>query len=503
VTRTDAAGYRLERRVAAFVGDQGVLHPGERALLMLSGGADSMALLAIVRKAARRPGLGLELAALHVDYATRGADSARDADIVARACDAAGVPLHVVRLERRLSGGDFQARARDLRYREARALAEAGGYDAIVTAHNRDDQAETVLYQLTKYATPRALAGMRPREGRLARPLLCLGATEIREYCRAAGIEYGEDVTNARPVYARNRLRLEVLPLLQALNPRVVETLADAAGMAAAQEEIVAAAVAAAEERIAAPEVRIAAAEERIAAPEERVAAPAGEGDLWTLDIRALRAEAPALQALVLHDAARRALGGDALVERRLVAALLALCARRDDAGRVSLGRGVEAVRAGGRLRLRRREPAHACSPVAVDGAALAAAGDEGCALVWCGRSYRARLLAPAGFDRAAAAAGQAFVGLAAPPRGVTLRHPRRGERFGPLGLGEETTVARFLAAARVPAAERARALALVADDDLAWVGYVAAGAVRGRVAQSRRVDESTRCILHVFREGP
>ena len=489
MTRTDAAGYRLERRVAAFVGEQGVLHPGERALLMLSGGADSMALLAIVRKAARRPGLGLELAALHVDYATRGADSARDADIVARACDAAGVPLHVVRLERRLSGGDFQARARDLRYREARALAEAGGYDAIVTAHNRDDQAETVLYQLTKYATPRALAGMRPREGRLARPLLCLGATEIREYCRAAGIEYGEDVTNARPVYARNRLRLEVLPLLQALNPRVVETLADAAGMAAAQEEIVAAAVAA--------------AEERIAAPEERIAAPAGEGDLWTLDIGALRAEAPALQALVLHDVARRALGGDALVERRLVAALLALCARRDDAGRVSLGRGVEAVRAGGRLRLRRREPAHACSPVAVDGAALAAAGDEGCALVWCGSSYRARLLAPSGFDRAAAAAGQAFVGLAAPPRSVTLRHPRRGERFGPLGLGEETTVARFLAAARVPASERARALVLVADDDLAWVGYVAAGDVRGRVAQSRRVDESTRCILHVFREGP
>lgn len=489
MARADAAGYRLERRVAAFVGEQGILHPGERVLLMLSGGADSMALLAIVRKAARRLGLGLELAALHVDYATRGADSARDADIVARACAVAGFPLHVVQLERRLSGGDFQARARDLRYREARALAEARGYDAIVTAHNRDDQAETVLYQLTKYATPRALAGMRPRDGRLARPLLCLGATEIREYCRAAGIEYGEDVTNARPVYARNRLRLEVLPLLQAVNPRVVETLADAAGMAAAQEEIVAAAVAA--------------AEARIVVPEERRTAPVGDGDLWTLDIGALRAAAPALQALVLHDVARRALGGDALVERRLVAALLALCARHDDAGRVTVGRGVEAVRAGGRLRLRRCEPAHACPAVAVDGAALAAAGDEGCALVWCGDSYRARLLAPTGFDRAAAAAGQAFVGLAAPPRGVTLRHPRRGERFGPLGLGEETTVARFLAAARVPAAERARALALLADDDLAWVGYVAAGAARGRVAQSRRVNESTRCILHVFREGP
>ena len=482
MARTDAAGYRLERRVAAFVAEQGVLLPGERVLLMLSGGADSMALLALAQICGRRLRLGLELAALHVDYATRGADSARDADIVARACDAAGVPLHVVRLERRLSGGDFQARARELRYREARALAETHGYDAIVTAHNRDDQAETVLYQLTKYATPRALAGMRPRDGRLARPLLCLGAAEIREYCRAAGIEYGEDVTNAQPVYARNRLRLEVLPLLQALNPRVVETLADAAAMAAAQEEIVAAAVGAAE---------------------QRVAAPPDAGDLAALDVAALRAEAPALQALVMHDVVRRALGGEALVERRLVGALLALSARRDDAGRVSLGSGVEAVRSGGRLRLRRREPVHACASAAVDGVVLTAAGDEGCALVWCGRSYRARLLAPRGFDLSAAAAGQAFVGLPGAPHGVTLRHPRRGERFVPLGLGEETTVARFLAAAHVPPRERARAVALATDGDIAWLGYVAGGVAHGRVAQSRRVNESTRCILHVFREGP
>jgi tRNA(Ile)-lysidine synthase len=482
VPRADAASYRLERRAAAFVGEHELLRPGEQALLMLSGGADSMALLALLPLVGRRLRLGLEFAALHVDYATRGPDSARDAAIVARACEAAGVPLHMVRLERRLSGGDFQARARDLRYGEARALAQARGYSAIVTAHNRDDQAETVLYQLAKYATPRALVGMRPRDGLLTRPLLCLGAAEIRAYCAAAGIEYGEDVTNSRPVYARNRLRLEVLPLLQAVNPRVVETLADAAGMAAAQEDIVAAAVTAAGLRVAVPTV---------------------EGDLAALDIRALHAESPALQALVLHDVVREALGGDVLVERRLVAALLALCARRDDAGRVSLGRGVEAVRSGGHLCMRRREPPHACSAAALSGAALAAAGEEGCALDWCGRSYRARLIGPAGFDRSAAAVGEAFVGLPAPPSTVTLRHPRRGERFVPLGLAEETTVARFLAAARVPVPERARAVVLEADGELVWVGYAAGAAARGRVAQARRVNESTRCILHVFREGP
>ena len=475
---TDAAGFRLERRVAAFVEREGVLWPGEHVLLMLSGGADSMALLALLPGVGARLGLDLRLSALHVDYAARGADSDRDRVIVARACAAAGVPLHIVRLRRRLSGAGFQARARALRYERARELVAAHGCEVVATGHNRDDQAETILYRLVKYASPRGLAGMRPRDGELARPLLCLGAAEIREYCRARGIDYGEDVTNARPVYARNALRLEVLPALARLNPRVAETLSDAGTMAAAEADVLAAAAAAAA---------------------ARAARPLAPGDLAALDIVALTAEAPALRALVLHEAVRQALGGEALVERRVVEALLALCARRDDAGRAGIGGGLEAVRAGGALRLRRREPAHVCATVSLDGAALAAAGGEGVALAACGRSFRARLLDGAELERDP---GRAFVGLAAPPLRVTLRHPRRGERFAPLGLGHETTVARFLAGARTPAPERARALVLTVDDAVAWVAFTDGdGARRGRVAQGYRVRESSRCTLLVFEE--
>jgi len=478
VAGADAAGFRLERRVAGFVEREGVLRLGERVLLMLSGGADSMALLALLPGVDARLGLQLRLSALHVDYGARGADSDRDREIVARACAASGVPLQVVRLRRRLSGAGFQARARAFRYERARELAAAAGCDVVATAHNRDDQAETVLYRLTKYASPRGLAGMRPRDGELARPLLCLGATEIREYCGARGIEYGEDVTNARPVYARNALRLEVLPALARLNPRVAETLSDTAAMAAAEADVLAAATAAA------------------AAGAARPLAP---GDLAALHIAALSAEAPALRALVLHDAAREALGGKVLVERRVVEALLALCARRDDAGRTSIGRGLEAVRAGGVLRLRRRARPHVCEPASVDGAALAAAGGEGVALAASGRCFRARLQDGSTLERDPA---RAFVGLAGPPRRVTLRHPRRGERFVPLGLRGETTVARFLAGARAPALERARALILAVDGSVAWVGFTASdGARHGRVAQGFRVRESSRCTLLVFEE--
>ena len=269
-----------------------------------------------------------------------------------------------------------------------------------------------------------------------------------------------------------------MLPALARLNPRVAETLSATAAMAAAEADVLAAATAAAA---------------------ARAARPLAAGDYAALGVAALSAEAPALRALVLHEAARAALGGEALVARRVVEALLALCARRDDTGRADIGRGLEALRAGGVLRLRRRQPANVCAPVSVDGAALAAGGGEGLVLAVCGRSFRARLLEGSALERDPA---RAFVGLAGAPRRVTLRRPRRGERFAPLGLGHETTVARFLAGARAPAAERARALVLAVDDAVAWLGYTdACGAWRGRVAQGFRVRESSACTLLVFEE--
>lgn len=324
---------------------------------------------------------------------------------------------------------------------------------------------------------------MRPRERQIARPLLCLGAAEIREYCRARGIEYGVDASNADPMYARNAIRLDVLPRLAAINPRVVETLAGASTMAAAEVEVLAAATAAAS---------------------LRVAAPSRAGDLAAVKLTALAAEPPALRALVLHDLVRAVLGGEALVERRTVDALLALAERRDDSGRVSLVRGLEGVRGGGCLRLRRRTPPHSCAPVTVEVAALAAAQGEGLPLAFCGRRFRVRLLPGAAFERAAAAVGDAFAGLPSAAQRVSLRHARRGERFTPLGLGAETTVARFLASARAPAAARARAVVLDLDGDVAWLGYAGPKSeCRGRVAHGFRVDQSTSRTLHIFREDP
>jgi tRNA(Ile)-lysidine synthase len=446
---------------------------------MLSGGADSMAMLALVRDVERRLELGLRLGALHIDYGLRGTESSRDREIVVRACAAADVELDVVELGARLRGPDFQSRARDLRYARARDVVAREGHDVVAAAHNRDDQAETVLYRLAKYASPQALVGMRPREGgalgraALARPLLCLGADEVRAYCRAAGIEFGDDATNAQLVYARNVVRHEILPRLAELNPRVVETLAAGADIAADEREVVDAAAKAAW---------------------RRVSREPGE-DLASLDIAALGREPQALRALCLRALVRCARGDGALVQRDEVERLAALAVRADDAGSVPLRGGWEVVRGGGRLCLRRRTPPHACAPVA-----LTAGGRR---VSFCGRGYAAAVADGVARRPARGVVPlEARVGLAGPAADIVLRHPARGERFTPFGMAHETTVARFLAAARAPRAARERAVVLAVDGRVAWVAYgTSSGERRGRVAQPFRVTESTRCTLHVVEE--
>ena len=502
-----AAGQKItatvERRVCEFVRERDVLREGERALLMLSGGADSMALLALIPLVAARLGLGLRLAALHMDYATRGADSRRDRLIVQRACAAQGVPLHVVRLTRKLSGANFQERARELRYGAAFELLQGQGLDVVVTAHNRDDQAETVLYRLAKYAAPSALVGMRPREQQVARPLLCLDAAEVRTYCLARAIEYGEDATNAEPRYARNALRLEVLPALARINPRVAAGLAEAADVAAREQELLGQLADEAWTRVTRLESSASVGSvvgRPSAATFATVLSPA-------VDIAALAAEPPALRALCVRRLLRYALTPAALIPRRVVVAVETLAATTAGSGRVALPGGCEVLREYGRLIVRRREPAHDCEPAPLAPAAgvwrLAVAGiaEATASTRFCGREFRAELLTG---PHNTPAVGEAFLGLSAPPRAVLLRHPRRGERFVPLGMSGETSLTRYMAAAKVPRSARPVSVVTEVDGSVAWLAPPAAGLARTAawVAESYRVTQSSACTLHVVEEG-
>src|SRR3954447_14720709 len=171
---------------------------GEPLLVMISGGADSTCLLDVAVK------LGARVSALHVNYGLRGSDSDADEAHCRALCERLGVPLHVepVPLDP-AAGGKLPARARDARYELAERLAERD----YAAGHTRSDQAETVLYRLATSPGRRALLGMEPRRGRLVRPLLDVSREATRAWCRAAGLTWREDSSNADRYYARARIR--------------------------------------------------------------------------------------------------------------------------------------------------------------------------------------------------------------------------------------------------------------------------------------------------------
>jgi len=208
---------------------------GETLLLALSGGADSVALLdALVLL--RRP-RGFRLVAAHLDHGLRPG-SAEDASFCRQLCAERDVPLRCgaadVRARAAAEGGGLEQAARRARYAFLRAVRREEQAAAIAVAHTRDDQAETLLLRLLRGAGARGLGGMRARRGPLLRPLLSVSRAEVLAHLQQRGLSWREDPTNCDPAHRRNRVRLELLPYLEArFNPRLRESLARTAGLLA------------------------------------------------------------------------------------------------------------------------------------------------------------------------------------------------------------------------------------------------------------------------------
>lgn len=198
----------LEERVRA----EGLLTPGRPVVAMVSGGRDSVCLLDVAVRVAGADAVS----ALHVDYGLREGSS-EDAALCGALCERLGVELTVEQAGAP-PGGNLQAWARELRYGRARELAAARDAD-IAAGHTATDQAETVLYRLASSPGRRALLGMAPRSGRLVRPLLSSTREETEAWCRAHGLAFHDDPTNAGDRFARGRVREGLLPALRAVHP--------------------------------------------------------------------------------------------------------------------------------------------------------------------------------------------------------------------------------------------------------------------------------------------
>ena len=229
-------------KVAKYIERNGLLPHKGKVVVGLSGGADSVALLIALRK------LGYACEALHCNFHLRGEESDRDERFVKNLCERLGTTLHIVHFDTaeyaKSKGISIEMAARELRYEAFEKKREEIKAIAIAVAHHRDDSAETMLLNLIRGTGIKGLHGIRPRNGHIVRPLLCVGRDEILDYLKWRGEVYVTDSTNLTCDYTRNKIRLEIIPELAGINPSIKESLAATAQRINEAEEIYSKAVA-------------------------------------------------------------------------------------------------------------------------------------------------------------------------------------------------------------------------------------------------------------------
>lgn len=210
------------------------LPPAGRILCAVSGGADSMCLLHLLHSRGR------DVVAAHFEHGIRGEESLRDAAFVQSWCRERGIPCVTghgdVPGYARKKGMSTEEAARELRYRFLEETAEEQGCDYIATAHNGDDNVETVLLNLTRGAGALGLSGIPPHRGKIIRPLLGVSRDEIEDYLKKNAVPHVEDSSNQSDDYSRNRIRHRVSPVLRELNPGLNEAVGRTARLLAQDE---------------------------------------------------------------------------------------------------------------------------------------------------------------------------------------------------------------------------------------------------------------------------
>jgi tRNA(Ile)-lysidine synthase len=432
----------LIEHVLATIRRHNMLAPGVRAGVAVSGGADSVCLLHVLRALAPSQGWSLEV--LHFDHSLRGPESDADADFVRGLARGAGLPFHIEKADAaalaRASGGNLEQAARDARRAFYRRVMQSARLARAATGHTLSDQAETVMHRIVRGAGLQGLGGILPvtAEG-LVRPLLECGREQVRVWLRSQGHPWREDSSNARLELSRNRIRHQVLPPLAAhLNPRVEAALARLARLAREDHQAL----------------------DHFARQALSQCGVLG-GGAWIIDLRPFQTFPPALQSRILRLAIHDTTGGTRRLELAHLDALLALCAAARGSGAVSLPGG-EAERSFHILRIGppapswpfpelALEPPFAAGPLRVEPVDPATPDD----------------FTPPGADPSGPACS--LLDAAALPGPLVLRNWRPGDAYQPGTHGEVRRIKFLFQSARAPAWDRRNWPVLLSGGRIAW----------------------------------
>lgn len=214
-------------RIEDFISRNHLLEKDGKYLVALSGGADSVTLLWVLHE------LGYQIEACHCNFQLRGAESDRDEEFCVQLCEQLGIPLHRIHFDTRLYAEvhkeSIELAARNLRYLYFAQLKKDVEADGICVAHHQDDTVETVLINLIRGAGIQGLTGISAKNGDILRPLLCVDRKEILAYLEEKGQDYVTDSTNLVDDVVRNKIRLNIIPMLKEINPAASKNIAQAA----------------------------------------------------------------------------------------------------------------------------------------------------------------------------------------------------------------------------------------------------------------------------------
>lgn len=213
----------FEKQTAGFISSRKLLHDNAPVIVALSGGADSVALLAVLSS------LGYDCRAAHCNFHLRGDESTRDMEHARTVCDILGVNLYVkhfdVAARQAQTGESVEMACRELRYKWFDDLLDRDCAQAVAVGHHREDRAETFMLNLMRGTGIAGLTAMKPRSANIVRPLLSFSRSEIEQYLALRKLPFIHDSSNASDAHRRNRLRNRIFPLLEELFPGASEAI--------------------------------------------------------------------------------------------------------------------------------------------------------------------------------------------------------------------------------------------------------------------------------------
>jgi tRNA(Ile)-lysidine synthase len=471
---------RLLATVQQTLAAHHMLVPGDRVLVGVSGGPDSMALLHLLSRLA--PELKIRLGVAHLNHCLRGRSADRDAGAVNRAAAALNIPCHmgrarVMKVKRKL-GLSLEEAGRRVRYAFFNKTMADAGYSKLALGHHLDDNAEQMLMALLRGTGPRGLSGIAPVRGkRIIRPLINARRAQIDEFVCREEISCVSDSSNHDLRFVRNRIRHRLLPLLaDQYNPRIADHLTRLADVTRNEEEWV----------------------DTLVAVDYQRAVLAREKDAMTLSVGTLRVAHPALARRLLRMALEDLTGTLRQITFTHVQAVLGLLGEGCNGKACHLPGGIRARRTGDRLVLEKRSGGRWSAPeppVEAKGisATLISTPPPGIVEIQAMRiGLRFFSCRPDQLPRwKDVAPSRAYFDLSRLAFPLTVRPAAPGDRFTPLGASGSQKLKKFFIDHRVPRQNRTNAPVLADKKRIIWL-------MGHRMDEHVKVTEETSQVLAV-----